>query len=216
MARNKHPEVTRGRILGAARKLFLENGWEKTTIQDIVDELGDVTRGAFYHHFKSKEDIIDAVIAELFYSESQFDLGESGGRLNGLQKLRYYFVSTLGNQDQLAFIKAAPSLLQSPVFIGKQARDCVETAAPYICQWIEEGNRDGSLQVAQPRQAAETFLLLGKLWLSPAIFLVEKQEYNKKILHLKAVLDGIGLPIFNKEILNLVERYYDYVAYRDK
>ena len=41
MARNKYPEVTVERILDAAQKLFLEKGYDHTTIQDIVDELGD-------------------------------------------------------------------------------------------------------------------------------------------------------------------------------
>ena len=40
MARNKHPEVTEERILDVAQQLFLEKGYENTTIQDIVDGLG--------------------------------------------------------------------------------------------------------------------------------------------------------------------------------
>lgn len=47
MARNKYPEITEAKILDTATKLFLEKGWEQTTIQDIVDELGDITRGHF-------------------------------------------------------------------------------------------------------------------------------------------------------------------------
>ena len=39
MARNKYPEITVERILDAAQRLFLEKGYENTTIQDIVDEL---------------------------------------------------------------------------------------------------------------------------------------------------------------------------------
>ena len=61
MARNKHPEVTEERILDVAQQLFLEKGYENTTIQDIVDGLGGLTKGAMYHHFKSKEEIMDAV-----------------------------------------------------------------------------------------------------------------------------------------------------------
>ena len=56
MARNKYPEVTVEKILDAAQRLFLEKGYENTTIQDIVGELGGLTKGAVYHHFKSKED----------------------------------------------------------------------------------------------------------------------------------------------------------------
>ena len=39
MARNKYPEITVEKILDAAQRLFLEKGYDNTTIQDIVDEL---------------------------------------------------------------------------------------------------------------------------------------------------------------------------------
>ena len=38
MARNKHPEETVSRILDTAQKLFFEKGYEKTTIQDIINK----------------------------------------------------------------------------------------------------------------------------------------------------------------------------------
>ena len=44
MARNPHPEVTERRILAAAKKLFAEKGYDKTSIQDIIDKLGDLSR----------------------------------------------------------------------------------------------------------------------------------------------------------------------------
>ena len=52
MARNAHPEVTRQRILDAAKKLFAQKGYERTTIQDILDELEDLSKGAIYHQIK--------------------------------------------------------------------------------------------------------------------------------------------------------------------
>ena len=52
MARNKYPELTVEKILDVAQKLFLEQGYEQTTIQDIVNNLGGMTKGAVYHHFK--------------------------------------------------------------------------------------------------------------------------------------------------------------------
>ena len=68
MARNKHPEVTINRILDTSWELFMEKGYEATTIQDIVNALGDLSKGAIYHHFKSKEEILDAV-TDRFYKE---------------------------------------------------------------------------------------------------------------------------------------------------
>ena len=60
MARNKHPEETVGQILDVASRLFLEKGYEHTSIQDIINNLGGLSKGAIYHHFKSKEEILIA------------------------------------------------------------------------------------------------------------------------------------------------------------
>ena len=77
MARNKHPEETVQKILDVSMALFLEKGYEHTTIQDIVDALG-MSKGAVYHHFKSKEDIYDR-ISDTYYErlkESYYILKE--------------------------------------------------------------------------------------------------------------------------------------------
>ena len=54
MARNKYPEATKKLIIETAGRLFLEKGYEHTSIQDIIDNLGGLSKGAIYHHFKSK------------------------------------------------------------------------------------------------------------------------------------------------------------------
>ena len=53
--RNKYPEETVEKILDVSLKLFLEKGYENTTVLDIVDHLGGLTRGAFYHHSNRKK-----------------------------------------------------------------------------------------------------------------------------------------------------------------
>ena len=62
MARNRHPEETVTLILDVAFRLFMEKGYEYTSIQDILDQLGGLSKGAIYHHFKSKEEILVAVV----------------------------------------------------------------------------------------------------------------------------------------------------------
>ena len=88
MARNKYPEVTVEKILDVAQRLFLEKGYDNTTIQDIVNELGGLTKGAIYHHFKSKEEIIDALSEKLFFENNPFVIVKKRKNLNGLQKMR--------------------------------------------------------------------------------------------------------------------------------
>ncbi|WP_343729835.1 helix-turn-helix domain-containing protein [Duganella sp.] len=52
----------REQIVDAADRLFYERGFESTSFADIADAVG-ISRGNFYHHFKAKDDILEAVIA---------------------------------------------------------------------------------------------------------------------------------------------------------
>lgn len=61
MARNKYPEATVKKILDVAERPFVERGNEHTTMADIVESLGGLTKGAVYHHFKKKDKIFEAV-----------------------------------------------------------------------------------------------------------------------------------------------------------
>ena len=65
MARNKYPEETRNLIIDTAARLFVEKGYEHTSIQDIINNLGGLSKGAIYHHFKSKDEIMNAVADKL-------------------------------------------------------------------------------------------------------------------------------------------------------
>ena len=64
MARNRNPEETRRKILEVSKELFLEKGFDNTSIQDIIDGLGGLTKGVIYHHFESKNEILQSIISE--------------------------------------------------------------------------------------------------------------------------------------------------------
>jgi AcrR family transcriptional regulator len=61
MPRKNNSQQTINKIIEVAAKLFAEKGYEQTTMQEIVDDLG-MSKGAIFHHFGSKEDIVEAVI----------------------------------------------------------------------------------------------------------------------------------------------------------
>lgn len=208
MPRNKHPEITEQRILDTATRLFLEKGWEQTTIQNIVDELGDLTRGAFYHHFKSKEDIIDAVLNRMTLENNPFSETKKMTDLTGLEKLKHAFLLSFSIQGQVDAIKSIPSILKSPKLIANQLMDCINSGAPDIQSFIEEGILDGSLSIKYPKQTAETLMLLTNIWLSPIIFTVDTTEYVLKAKHLQELFNGIGLPIIDEQILDALESFH--------
>ena len=57
----KDAEERRNEILDAADELFGRKGFDRTSTNDIIDKVG-IARGTLYHHFKSKEEIMDALI----------------------------------------------------------------------------------------------------------------------------------------------------------
>ena len=77
MARNKYPQRTVEKILEVSLALFNEKGYEKTTIQDIVNALG-MSKGAIYHHFKSKDEIIEALSERCYHTVSYTHLSTGG------------------------------------------------------------------------------------------------------------------------------------------
>ena len=60
VGRNKYPEETVRKILDTAERLFVEKGYDRASLQDIIRATG-LSKGAIYHHFASKEDIFYAV-----------------------------------------------------------------------------------------------------------------------------------------------------------
>lgn len=68
MARQHCSKETREMIISAAVEKFMEKGYSKTTLEDIVQHVG-LTRGAFYWNFESKKEILDEIVAryEQFY-----------------------------------------------------------------------------------------------------------------------------------------------------
>lgn len=59
---NKEHDERRNEILDIAEKLFHIKGYDKCTINDILKEVG-IAKGTFYHYFKSKEEVLDAIVS---------------------------------------------------------------------------------------------------------------------------------------------------------
>lgn len=57
-------EITQQLIIEESFKLFYENGFSKTSIPEIMSRTG-LSKGAFYHHFKSKHELGEKVIKDI-------------------------------------------------------------------------------------------------------------------------------------------------------
>ena len=206
MPRSKHPEETVQKILDVSLKLFMEKGFEQTTILDIVNNLGGLTRGAFYHHFKSKEEVITALSERI--SDSQFTekIKNIEGQ-NGLEKIknalkysmdRNYEDEMVGTWNKMAIPLIT---LSNPRFIAEQLKGNQEVAA-LLEPLIKEGMADGSIQPGNAGLLAELFTLLANFWLiSPSVFPLTRADFFEKGMVIKQLMDKLGFPVLDDEVM---------------
>lgn len=204
MSRNKYPEETVQKILDAALHLFLEKGYEQTTILDIVENMGGLTRGAFYHHFKSKEEVLDALGDKLFFDNNPFVKLKQQTNLTGLEKLKCLLKQGTKDADLQKVNVMSVQALQSPAFLKKMIDDNRDTVAPLYQEIIEEGIRDGSIKTAHPKLLSQLLVFLTNFWTIPTIYPASPEENMEKLLYIKEITDKLEVPILDDEMVALI------------
>lgn len=207
MARNKYPELTVEKILEVSQRLFLEKGYEQTTIQDIVDNLGGLTKGAVYHHFKSKEDIINALGDKMFLGNNPFNIVRHNQELNGLQKIQKAMMLNQEDSERATLSKNMIPLLENPRILAGMLESQKKYLSPEFCKLIEEGIEDGSINTEYPKELSEILPLL-ELWLMPSVFPATEEEIQHKIMFIKEMFERMGVPLFDDKILSMINEVY--------
>jgi len=209
MARNKYPEETVQKILDVSLRLFLEKGYEKTTVQDIVDHLGGLSKGAIYHHFKSKEDIFIAASDYLFSQDNTDEWGaiRDNPNLTAIQKARQLFFSTINDPNEATFRDIAAKQSEIPRFVvGKLKRAAESTAPKYLQPILEQGIAEGALQTDFPKELAQVILLLTNVWFDASIFPVSDEDYLHKMFFMMELFEKFGVKdLFNEDLTDLIQ-----------
>lgn len=214
MARNKYPEETKEKILEVAQRLFYEKGYDKTTIQDIIDGLGGLTKGVIYHHFKSKKDILEQVTNRIGIPEGQENWYENWQGANGLDKIKNQLKASVKNPERYAILYSAEILLKSPRLVGEMYLDSLNGDARVLQNYIEEGIADGSIQTPYPQQLSEFSTLVMNLWLGLNIARSSREELENKLHFLRNVFEGLQLPLIDDELVDMILHLFDFIQKR--
>lgn len=209
MPRNKYPEETVQKILDVSLKLFLEKGYEETTILDIVDNLGGLTRGAFYHHFKSKEEVMNALGNKLFFDDNPFEKVNGDNTLNGLEKIKEVIKLQFKNPEQQKINAMSIPLLKNPRILAELMESNQTVAVPLFEKLFKAGMLDGSIKKTNAKLLSEMLILLTNFWLIPSVFPCTKQEFLEKLILTKDIFDGIGVPLFDEEIMEYCQNTFE-------
>ena len=101
--RNKHQqrtEATRQALLDSARRIFARDGFEACRIEDLAGATGH-TRGAFYAHFRTKEDLFFALLeqeAERRVEQIREEMADCSTPAERVARLREFFVSRIADR----------------------------------------------------------------------------------------------------------------------
>ncbi|HUL62468.1 MAG TPA: TetR/AcrR family transcriptional regulator [Methanocella sp.] len=152
---SKDPMVRKGELIEAAEALFREEGYRQTSVSDIVKRIG-VAQGTFYYYFKSKDDVLDAVID--YYIEGYQRAIErliADDRADPARKIEIIANTALSiNQfyPRLAeFLHSAENQTTHQRYIVKY----FGVVIPQITAVVEQGKAAGIFRVGYPRESVE-------------------------------------------------------------
>lgn len=200
MARGRNPEKTRQIILDVSRQLFLEKGYDDTTIQDIIDGLGGMTKGVIYHHFSSKLEIFETIMGD----SSKFEFIGA----NGLEKLQNGIRSSFSDYERQVIGYSATVTLRSPRILGEHYLMTFEEVVPELKKIVDEGLSDGSIETKFPEEITELMMLTLNLWIGFRFAILSEEELNRKMLFVKKMFEGLGVPLIDEGILEETKRLF--------
>ena len=142
----KNTRNTRGRIISAAWKLFYEQGYEDTTVEDIVFE-SETSKGSFYHYFDGKDALL-GTLAYVFDEKYEQLMEIMDPNLDAMEKLIYL------NHELFAMIDGGVSMdllarLLSTQLLARGEKHLLDRNRTYfklLRQIITEGQRSGQLR----------------------------------------------------------------------
>lgn len=220
MPRNKYPDVTVKKILDVSLELFLEKGFEQTTVLDIVAGLEGMTRGAFYHHFKSKDEVLDTILEQSFSGDKP-ELLEimQNENLNGLQRLQEVMkLEMKRNADEdtggtTNVVRLYINLAKSPRFFYEKFKNDLHTVE-FFEPLIEQGMADGSIRQGNPKLYAELLMLLVNHWMFPELYPSNNcaKTMVEKGMMASEILSFLGFDVLDDEMGMIFESLVEIVT----
>lgn len=180
----KKGDLKKKEILQTAETLFCKNGYETTSIQDILDIL-HTSKGSFYHHYASKEILLEEICrlrAARLAETALVSLDENGTPIDHLNILFTGMLPLTG--EKLDFLMMILPVFDLPE--GRQIRFSYAEAIALsfrdmVIREIQRGNETGDLYCVNESHAADMVsLILNELWYRICLMIVQKEKAEDK------------------------------------
>jgi AcrR family transcriptional regulator len=179
----KKPDERKAEFVATAEALFMERGFENTSVSDIVKEVG-VAHGLFYHYFDSKEQILDA-ITEKMLVEGTKNLQKivDDKTMDAPQKLRAFILSIFDLKRTKTYLTGYLMQQDNVLLFHKYIQASTKKMVPQLARIVEQGNREGHFNTAYPEQTV-AFLFHGMRFLTAEYpNILENPHALRRMLH---------------------------------
>ena len=186
----KKPEQRRQEIIAAAGVLFQSQGYNRTTMQDIMQEL-DIAKGTIYHYFKSKDELLEAVVEELVDAElarQQEVVKQAEG--SALEKIQTLVTSSNISEEHEQILEQ----MHSPQNTGIHNRQLAVTIlklSPILGELIEQGVEEGLFQTENPLECAEFMLSAVQFLTDEGIYAWQEKDLVRRVLAFPTLIESL-------------------------
>ncbi|BCJ93817.1 TetR family transcriptional regulator [Anaerocolumna cellulosilytica] len=179
-------------ILDAAQELFIQKGFDGTSTNEILDKV-KIARGTLYYHFKSKEDIMDALIERLNQQILTSASKIAGDKSISLEeKLIRVILSLNISGDESKEIIEHMHKPQNALMHQKMQSKVVSGITPILTDLVREGMEAGFFNTPYPYESIEMIMIYANVAFdSNESYLIEEQRKNKElafIYHIERLL----------------------------
>ena len=184
----KKPEERREEIISMAKKMFLDLEYEKTSLNDIVNALG-VAKGTVYHYFKSKEELLDAVVNNMsdeFVQTIKKQMENT--KMSALKKLGKLIKASNITDNSKETIKKLHRTGNMVLHVRLLAL-CIKKIAPTYAAVIQQGCKEGVFKTQYPLETAE-FLLAGIQFVTDeGIYSWSQEEISRRSKAISSIME---------------------------
>jgi AcrR family transcriptional regulator len=160
----KDAGVRRDELLDTALGLFLEHGFERTSVEQVTTAVG-VAKGTFYHYFATKQDLLEQLVErftdELFV-EAESAVAESEG--SALERLRGLMIASsqvkLRRKDETLMLTRPLFSAGNEPLLRRLIDGWIDRTRPLLRGIIEQGCAEQTFDVADPAATTEVWLSL--------------------------------------------------------
>lgn len=177
----KTAEERKNEILDVAEQLFAEKGFDNASTNDIINKIG-IARGTLYHHFGSKEEILDAMVERMTrQSISRAAAIIADRSIPLLERLSAAVISLDLNTGAGPVVFEQIHRPQNALLHQKMQERLLSGVVPLIAKLVEEGNADGTFDSAYPEEAAEMIMTYANIAFDALAGMTPEQMERKSL-----------------------------------